>query len=73
MSPGWFRCAAAPFTQMAPLPRDRLFTLANLTLPIGTHEVVFTHPQFGERKQTVVVKMDGLLRVTQTFQQDFKH
>ena len=47
--------------------------LANLTLPIGTHEIVFTHPQLGERKQTVVVKMDGLLRVTQTFQQDFKY
>ena len=44
--------------------------LANLSLPIGTHEIVFKHPQLGERKQTVVVKVDGLLRVTQTFQQD---
>ena len=41
--------------------------LANLSLPIGTHEVVFKHPQFGERKQTVVVKVDGLVRVTQDF------
>jgi serine/threonine-protein kinase len=44
--------------------------LANLSLPIGTHEIVFKHPQLGERKQTVVVKVDGLLRVTQTFQQN---
>jgi serine/threonine-protein kinase len=46
--------------------------LANLSLPIGTHEVVFRHPQFGERKQTVVVKVDGLTRVSQSFQ-DFRN
>jgi hypothetical protein len=39
--------------------------LANLSLPIGTHEIVFRHPQLGERKQTVVVKADGLLKITQ--------
>jgi hypothetical protein len=42
--------------------------LANLSLPIGTHEIVFRHPQFGERKQTVVVKVEGLSKVTQTLQ-----
>jgi serine/threonine-protein kinase len=42
--------------------------LANLSLPIGTHEIVFRHPQFGERRQTIVVKVDGLTRVSQTFQ-----
>ncbi len=42
--------------------------LANLSLPIGTHEVVFRHPQLGERRQTVVVKVDGLTRVSQSFQ-----
>ena len=42
--------------------------LANLSLPIGSHEIVFKHPELGERKQTVIVKVDGLLRVTQTFQ-----
>ena len=42
--------------------------LANLSLPIGTHEVVFKHPQFGERKQTITVKVDGLTRVSQSFQ-----
>jgi len=40
--------------------------IANLSLPIGTHEIVFRHPQLGEKKQTVVVKAEGLLRVTQT-------
>jgi serine/threonine-protein kinase len=46
--------------------------LANLSLPIGTHEVVFRHPQLGERKQTIVVKVDGLTRVSQSFQ-DFRN
>lgn len=42
--------------------------LANVSLPIGTHEITFRHPQLGVRKQTVIVKVDGLTRVTQTFQ-----
>ena len=42
--------------------------IANLALPIGTHEIVFKHPQLGEKRQTVIVKADGLLRVTQTFE-----
>jgi len=42
--------------------------IANLSLPIGAHEIVFRHPQFGERKQTVVVKVEGLTKVTQTLQ-----
>jgi serine/threonine-protein kinase len=46
--------------------------LANLSLPIGTHEVVFRHPQFGERKQTITVKADGMTRVSHSFQ-DFKN
>jgi hypothetical protein len=29
--------------------------IAKLQVPLGTHEVVFKHPQFGERRQTVVV------------------
>jgi hypothetical protein len=41
--------------------------LANVSLPIGTHEITFRHPQLGTRKQTVVVKADGMTRVTQTF------
>src|SRR5688572_15458623 len=30
--------------------------LGELTVPIGAHELVFRHPQFGERRQTVTVK-----------------
>ena len=42
--------------------------LANLEIPIGRHEIVFRHPQFGEQRQTAVVKADGLTRVSVTFQ-----
>jgi hypothetical protein len=42
--------------------------LANLSLPIGQHEIVFRHPQFGEQKQTVSVKAEGLTRVSAVFQ-----
>ena len=41
--------------------------LANLSLPIGTYEFVFRHPDFGERRQTVVVRADTPTRVTQNF------
>ena len=43
--------------------------LANVSLPIGPHEIVFRHPQLGERKQTVIIKADAPNKVTQTFQQ----
>ena len=36
---------------------------ANLEVPIGPHEIVWTHPQFGERRQTVVVTAKGPVRV----------
>ena len=42
--------------------------LANLSLPIGTHEITFRHPQLGVKKQTIVVKVEGMTRVTQVFQ-----
>jgi serine/threonine-protein kinase len=38
--------------------------LGNVSLPIGSHEIVFTHPQLGERRQTVVVTMTGPNRVS---------
>lgn len=37
--------------------------LGNVALPIGRHEVVFRHPQFGERRQTLVVKATTPARV----------
>jgi hypothetical protein len=42
--------------------------LANLSLPIGSHEIVFRHPQFPEQRQTVLVKAEGLTRVSATLQ-----
>ena len=42
--------------------------IANFSVPIGSHEVVFRHPRFGERTQTAVVKVSGLTRVSATFQ-----
>ena len=41
--------------------------LANLPLAIGDHEVVFRHPQLGERRERVVVKAGALTRVSASF------
>jgi len=37
--------------------------IANLMLPIGTHQVVFQHPQFGEKQATVTVSLQEAARV----------
>jgi hypothetical protein len=37
--------------------------LGELAVPIGTHELVFRHPQFGERRQTVTVKAQTPTRI----------
>jgi hypothetical protein len=44
--------------------------LANLSVPIGEHELIFRHPQFGERKQSIVVRADTPARVSTTFDGD---
>jgi hypothetical protein len=41
--------------------------LANMTIPIGTHEIVFRHPEFGEQRHSVVVKAEGITRVSASF------
>lgn len=41
--------------------------LANLPLAIGVHQFVFRHPEFGERTQTVTVRLDTPNRVTADF------
>jgi hypothetical protein len=33
--------------------------LANFELPLGTHEVVFKHPQFGERRMTTTIRANA--------------
>lgn len=37
--------------------------LANLDVPLGSHEVIWRHPQLGERRQTVVVTAKSPVRV----------
>jgi hypothetical protein len=37
--------------------------LGNLTVTVGTHEVLWRHPQLGERRQTVTVKAQSPTRV----------
>lgn len=38
--------------------------IGNHMVPIGSHEVVFRHPEFGERRQTVVVSLARPARVS---------
>ncbi|MGH9309677.1 MAG: PEGA domain-containing protein [Vicinamibacterales bacterium] len=38
--------------------------LGNLQMPIGSHEVVFRHPDLGERRTTVLVTLKGPARVS---------
>ena len=42
--------------------------LANVSVPIGEHEVVFRHPELGERRQTITVRADAPTRVSATFE-----
>jgi hypothetical protein len=42
--------------------------LANLQVPIGEHEIVFRHPELGERRQTVTVRADRQTRVSVSFE-----
>jgi hypothetical protein len=37
--------------------------IANMLMTIGSHDVIFRHPQFGERRQTVVVTSNGPNRI----------
>jgi hypothetical protein len=38
--------------------------IGNLSVPIGPHEVVFRHPQFGEKRHAISVTMSGPTRVS---------
>jgi hypothetical protein len=38
--------------------------IANVPMTIGSHNVTFRHPEFGEQHQTVLVTMKGTARVT---------
>jgi hypothetical protein len=43
--------------------------LGNLSIPIGEHEVLFRHPQLGERRQSATVRPDAVTRVSANLQQ----
>lgn len=62
---GTLNINAAPWAEVAvdgkplgPTP------LGNISLPVGSHNVVFTHPQLGERRQAVVVTLNGTNRIS---------
>jgi hypothetical protein len=40
--------------------------LANLTVPLGQHEITFRHPQLGEKRETAVVQSGLVTRVSAT-------
>jgi len=42
--------------------------LANVPATLGEHLITFRHPQFGERRERVVVRADAPARVSTTFQ-----
>jgi hypothetical protein len=41
--------------------------LGNISVPIGTHEVIFRHPSYGEQRRTVVVPVKGTARLSLDF------
>ena len=43
--------------------------LGNLSVPIGLHEIVWRHPQFGERRQVVSVTAEQPVRIGMDFNQ----
>jgi hypothetical protein len=38
--------------------------IGNLSVPIGPHEVIFRHPQFGEKRHAVSVTLSGPMRIS---------
>jgi hypothetical protein len=42
--------------------------LANISLPLGQHQITFRHPQLGERRETVIVRADTVGRVSVSFE-----
>jgi hypothetical protein len=42
--------------------------LGNISIALGEHEIVFRHPQFGERREKTIVRADGAARVSVNLQ-----
>lgn len=43
--------------------------IGNLSVPIGPHEIVFRHPQFGEKRHAISVTLNGPMRVSMDMKQ----
>jgi hypothetical protein len=41
--------------------------IANLSVPLGSHELLFRHPRYGEVRYTVAVTLSGPVRLNVTF------
>ena len=56
---------AAPWAEVW-VDGDRLgeTPIGNVNLPIGTHDVIFRHPDLGEQRHTVTVTMNGPARLS---------
>ena len=42
--------------------------LGNVSVPLGEHEIVFRHPELGERREKAIVRSDRLTRVSANLQ-----
>jgi hypothetical protein len=42
--------------------------IGNLSIPAGEHEIVFRHPELGERRERLIVRVDGPTRVSVNLQ-----
>jgi hypothetical protein len=40
--------------------------LANLSIPVGQHEIIFRHPQLGEKRETAIVRAGSVTRLSVT-------
>jgi hypothetical protein len=38
--------------------------LGNVSVPLGEHQIVFRHPELGERRETTIVRSDRPTRVS---------
>ena len=42
--------------------------LGNVSVPVGEHEILFRHPEFGERREKAIVRSDRLTLVSANLQ-----
>ena len=67
--PGRLSVNAQPWAEISVDGQSKGDTpLANLSVPVGPHEIVFRHPELGEKRQTVIVRADQPTRASVTFE-----